>query len=276
MPRRPARRWTPLLALGLALGCPSNSNEEPTSSTTGGSTSTTPATGTPSTTAPDGSDTSSTAADTTGGPAPTGSTTAPADSTGPGDTPMRFFVTSVGNGDSGGDYGGLAGADARCQELAAAAGAGDRTWRAYLSQAALDGARVVHARDRIGEGPWANAAGATVAQDLGQLHQQGIDPALMLDEQGAPAGKGAAPGPEHDIITGSDEDGMLWGAGRTCSNWTSSDPGDQVRVGHHDWSAIPMPISPNQNWVSVHDSPCDAAGMAAVLGSGRLYCFAID
>ena len=188
---------------------------------------------------------------------------------------MTFFVTSVGNGAAGGNYGGLSGADQRCQELAEQAGSLGMTWRAYLSQAAIDGAAVVDARDRIGEGPWFNAAEQQVAPDLAALHSEGIDPVLMLDENGVAAAKGPAPGPEHDILTGSNEDGTAAPANRTCRNWTSNSAQDRAQVGHHDWSVIPNPISPNQNWNSVHNSTCDEAGLEAVLGSGRLYCFAI-
>ncbi len=187
---------------------------------------------------------------------------------------MSFFVTSEGNGAAGGNYGGLDGADGRCQALAEAAGSRGVTWRAYLSAAGVDGAPDVHARDRIGAGPWFNAADERVAPDVATLHAEGIDPALMLDETGAPAGKGDPPGPEHDILTGSNPDGTLAGPGLTCNNWTSGAAGDRAQVGHHDWSIIPDPITPEQNFNSVHDSRCDEDGLAAVLGSGRLYCFA--
>jgi hypothetical protein len=236
----------------------------PSGGPTSSATSTSPSTSGPTVTSSD-----TVTADTSTGPDSTSSTES-------ADVVMRFFVTSVGNGPNGGDYGGLEGADARCQMLAEAAGSQLSQWRAYLSVTDGGEGSPVHARDRIGAGPWFNAAGALVAQDVQSLHDDQIDPALMLDENGDPAGKGPPPGPEHDMITGSNPDGTLDGGNRTCADWTSSAAGDRVQVGHHDFSVIPNPISPNQNWNSVHDSPCSAAGMANVLGSGRLYCFAVD
>jgi hypothetical protein len=200
-----------------------------------------------------------------------GATTAPGGSGGTGGAgggeAMGFFITSLGNGAMGGDHGGLTGADAFCQGLADAVGAGARSWRAYLSTSQVD------ARDRIGAGPWRNAAGQVVAADLASLHAGGIDPALMLTEAGAPP-DGEVPGQEHDILTGSNEDGTAHG--NTCQDWTSNDSSDSARVGHHDWSIIPNPVSPNQNWNSVHNTPCDEAGLVNNLGTGRLYCFAAD
>ena len=98
--------------------------------------------------------------------------------------PMSFFVTSVVSGD-GGNLGGLEGADAHCQRLAAAVGRGGVTWRAYLSQAAAGGLPQVHARDRIGNGPWFNASGARIAWDVADLHGD-HDRALGLPDE-APA-----------------------------------------------------------------------------------------
>ncbi len=81
---------------------------------------------------------------------------------------MTFFVTSAGIG-NGGNLGGLAGADNHCQTLAQAAGAGAKTWRAYLSTQAVGGAPAVNARDRIGKGPWQNAKGVVIAKDVAEL-----------------------------------------------------------------------------------------------------------
>ena len=186
---------------------------------------------------------------------------------------LGFFVTSTGSGDSGGDLGGLAGADAKCQELAAAVGAGSRTWRAYLSTSSGS------ARDRIGAGPWLNAAGESVAADVASLHADGLsngDPQHMLDENGD-----SVPGPQHDIFTGSNDAGELFvdanGAANTCDDWTSSsNDGAAVlgpRVGHSDIPANPM-FSPS--WNNAHTAPaCDAMSIASVGGAGRLYCFAL-
>jgi len=185
---------------------------------------------------------------------------------------LSFFVTSTGSGADGGDIGGLDGADAKCDELATAAGAGARTWRAYLSTSS------VNARDRIGDGPWFNAAGDQVAADVDSLHANGLsngDPQHMMDENGD-----AVPGPEHDIFTGSNDDGELFlddaGLAFTCDDWTSSSadgaavPGPHV--GHSDIPANPM-FSPS--WNNAHTAPaCDAASIASVGGAGRLYCFA--
>src|SRR5262249_56148359 len=87
--------------------------------------------------------------------------------------PMSFFITSVGKGD-GANYGGLAGADAYCQQMAMAAGRGGAMWHAYLS---TQGPGAVNARDRIGNGPWYNARGQIVAMDKGGLHGDTIDQA---------------------------------------------------------------------------------------------------
>ena len=185
-----------------------------------------------------------------------------------------FFATSVGNGASGGDYGGLAGADARCANLAGAVGLSDRTWRAYLSTVPIEGfgGELVNARDRIGAGPWFNSFGEQVADGLDDLHENGIDPARIVDETGA-----SVPGNEHDILTGSDPDGFALTSfpgnpaapGPTCFNWTTSDSNAFAWVGHSDWD-------PGDSWNSSHGTQCDPAGLAATAGSGRIYCFAPD
>ena len=188
---------------------------------------------------------------------------------------MGFFVTSVGLGD-GANLGGLAGADAHCQSLAAAAGAGNRTWAAYLS---TQGAGAVNARDRIGQGPWANAAGAIIANDLTYLHydNSNINWDNALDENGDKfASRIETPDfSEHDILTGTQIDGSAFPTGQdqTCNNWTSNDEGS-ARVGHGDrWSFL----TPGSPWNSSHGTPgCSQEELVSVGGAGFLYCFATD
>ena len=184
---------------------------------------------------------------------------------------MSFFVTSVGPGD-GGNLGGLEGADAHCQALAEAAGAGDRTWRAYLSTEAPD-ARGVSARDRIGIGPWHNALGELVASDLDQLHvSPNIFKRTALDENGnIVKGRGDDPN-EHDILTGTQADGTAYfpdDEDHTCNNWTSNDEGS-AQVGHHDRHG-----GGNTSWNSAHGTRgCSQEGLISTGGAGLLYCFA--
>jgi hypothetical protein len=152
------------------------------------------------------------------------------------DTSLSFFITSAGPGD-GADLGGLSGADAHCQALAAAVGAGDKTWRAYLSARAADGQPAVNARDRIGTGPWYNARGVRVAENVAALHSDGnaLSKENSLSEKGDVInGRGDDPN-RHDILTGSNLDGTLYADNPdgTCGNWTSSGEGS-ARVGHHD------------------------------------------
>jgi hypothetical protein len=186
---------------------------------------------------------------------------------------MSFFVTSVGLGD-GGNLGGLEGADAHCQALAEAAGAGDRTWRAYLSTEAPD-ARGVSARDRIGIGPWHNALGELVASDLDQLHvSPNIFKRTALDENGnLVKGRGDDPN-EHDILTGTQADGTAYfpdDADHTCNNWTSNDEGS-AQVGHHDRHG-----GGNTSWNSAHATRgCSQEGLISTGGAGLLYCFAAE
>jgi hypothetical protein len=197
---------------------------------------------------------------------------------------MSFFVTSVGSGD-GANLGGLEGADAHCQKLAAAAGAGGRTWVAYLS---TQGENAVNARDRIGSGPWYNAKGVLIAKDLADLHQDGvnINHETALDEKGEMVGyvhlddKGVAipppqqPAPvEHDILTGSQADGTAFPAGedRTCANWTSNGEGSAM-VGHHDRRSLQPGLSP---WNAAHPSRgCSQENLVGTGGAGLFYCMA--
>lgn len=198
--------------------------------------------------------------------------------------PMGFFVTSVGPG-KGADLGGLAGADRHCQALAAAAGAGNRTWHAYLSTSASGSTPVVNARDRIGSGPWFNAKGARVAQNVGDLHGDTLEQARLgnnlnkntaIDEKGNPT-KGVGDSPnQHDIMTGSTTDGKAFtdGADHTCSNWTSSTAGTgSAQVGHHDRNGG----SGNISWNSTHASRgCSQENLVATGGNGLFYCFAVN
>jgi hypothetical protein len=193
--------------------------------------------------------------------------------------PMTFFVTSVGGGD-GANYGGLAGADSHCQKLAAAAGAGSRTWHAYMSTSARGGKSAVNARDRIGQGPWYNAKGARIAQNLSDLHGDTAEQARMgntltkataLTEKGDPV-KGFGDNPnQHDILTGSTTEGKAFtdAADHTCKNWTSNGDGT-AQVGHHDRTG-----GPGTSWNSVHATRgCSQPNLVSTGGAGLLYCFA--
>jgi hypothetical protein len=188
--------------------------------------------------------------------------------------PMGFFVTSVGMG-NGADLGGLEGADAHCQKLATAAGAGKRTWRAYLSTEEPD-KRGIFARSRIGNGPWYNARGVLIAANLTDLHlyNKTITLETALDENGNRI-KGRYDKPnEHDILTGTQEDGTAYfpdDADHTCNNWTSSDEGS-AQVGHHDRHG-----GGNTSWNSAHPSRgCSPDGLRRTGGNGYFYCFAAD
>ena len=160
---------------------------------------------------------------------------------------MTFFITSAGPG-KGGDLGGLAGADAHCQALAQAAGAGNKTWRAYLSTNGRGGANAVNARDRIGNGPWQNAKGAVIATSVDGLHSNNkISKANALDEKGQPIKvRGDRPN-MHDILTGSDKDGRAFPPNMdlTCRNWTSSESGVAM-LGHADREGNP-PVEGSRN-----------------------------
>lgn len=182
---------------------------------------------------------------------------------------MSFFVTSVSAG-HGGDLGGLAGADAHCQALAQTVGAGNRTWRAYLSAAAEDGRPAVHARDRIGRGPWFNAKGVQVAASLADLHRtdNGLGNATSLDERGQPVGY------FHDMLTGSTPDGTLASENLTCRNWTSTQ--GRAMVGHSDKGGSCCGDRAN-SWNSAHESAgCTLPALQAMGGNARYYCFAAE
>ena len=185
---------------------------------------------------------------------------------GPG---LGFFITSVGSG-KGADLGGVEGADKHCQQLAQAAGAGNRTWRAYLS---VGGVKPVHAKDCIGAGPWQNAKGVVVASSVADLHSDSnkLSKENSLTEKGAVVnGRGDTPN-THDILTGSNLDGTLAGDALTCNNWTSSADGS-AHVGHHDRQGGGQnPTS----WNSAHPSKgCSQDNLVATGGAGLIYCFA--
>jgi hypothetical protein len=187
------------------------------------------------------------------------------------DTSMSFFITSAGPG-KGGDLGGLAGADAWCQQLATAAGAGKKTWRAYVSTEQP----AVNARDRIGKGPWYNAKGELIAANLDELHGANkLTKATNLTERGGVVNGRVDTPNTHDIITGSTPDGHVV-AGATCNNWTSSGAGSAM-VGHADRDGInPDPVA-NVSWNSSHKTPgCSTQQLASVGGAGLFYCFAAN
>jgi len=198
--------------------------------------------------------------------------------TAPAKAPMSFFITSVGTG-NGANLGGLAGADAHCQKLAAAAGS-TLTWHAYLSTSAADGKPAVNARDRIGKGPWHNAKGTMIARDAAHLHGDNLDAARLgnlitknngLNEKGELVnGVGDKPN-MHDILTGTQADGRAYtdGADHTCQNWTSSSTGI-AQVGHHDRNGGGI------SWNSVHPSRgCSQENLVGTGGAGLFYCFAV-
>ena len=196
------------------------------------------------------------------------------------DTPksgMSFFVSSVGSG-KGADFGGLAGADRHCQSLAAAAGAGQRTWRAYLSATPAGGMPAVNARDRIGRGPWQNVAGVVVARNVAELHgTNNLTKQTALTEKGQVVnGRGDTPN-RHDVLTGSQPDGTAvpGTADTTCGNWTRSGEGSAI-LGHHDRIGL-RDDEPSRSWNSSHPSRgCGDEALRSTGGAGLLYCFAAD
>ena len=197
--------------------------------------------------------------------------------------PPSFFITSVGKGD-GANYGGIAGADAYCAQMAQGGGLqtpAGRTWRAYLSQPAANGQPAVNARDRIGAGPWFNARGAIIAQNVADLHgdvqrdRNQINKTNALTEKGTGInGVGDMPN-QHDILTGSDSLGraIAGDMDTTCSNYTSNADGrGSVMLGHHDRTG-----GGNSSWNSAHGSRgCSQPNLVATGGAGLLYCFAAN
>jgi hypothetical protein len=193
-----------------------------------------------------------------------------------------FFLTSIGPG-KGGDLGGIEGADKHCQTLAQAAGAGAKTFHAYLSTQAADGKPAVNARDRIGQGPWQNAKGVVIAKDVTELHSasNNLTKQTALTEKGeVNNGRGDTPN-RHDVLTGSQADGTAFAAGedRTCKNWTSSTQGSAM-LGHSDRIGL-RDDDASKSWNASHpsrgpDGGCSQADLKSTGGDGLLYCFAAN
>jgi hypothetical protein len=194
---------------------------------------------------------------------------------------MSFFIASQGSG-KGADLGGVAGADAICQNLAASAGRGNATWHAYMSTQGPGG---VNARDRIGNGPWYNQRGALVARNLAELHGDTLELARLgngiaktadLTEKGEIVnGVGDNPN-RHDMLTGSTPDGKAFtdGMEHTCKNYTSSadEQGVNVQLGHSDRQG-----AGNNSWNSAHASAgCSQPALVRTGGAGLFYCFAVN
>jgi hypothetical protein len=195
---------------------------------------------------------------------------------------MTFFVTSAGLG-KGADLGGLEGADRQCQALAQNAGAGGKTWRAYLSTQAVGGATAVNARDRIGAGPWQNFKGEAIAKSVDDLHsdQNKVSMEIALTERGTiVAARGYTPN-YHDVLTGSQPDGRAFppDEDRTCRNWSSSTAGAAM-VGHHDRKGT-RDDDASKSWNSSHpsrgpDGGCSQNDLRSTGGNGLFYCFAVN
>ena len=192
--------------------------------------------------------------------------------------PMSFFITSAGKGD-GANLGGLDGADAHCNALAKAAGSKLTNWRAYLSTTAPGGDAGVNARDRIGKGPWRNAKGVVIAKNVAELHSAAskVTKQTALNEKGETvSGRGDAVN-THDILTGSDPQGMYSTAGgdTTCGNWTKNGEGSAI-VGHHDRVGL-KETRHMKSWNSSHGTPgCNPDALKKVGGAGLFYCFSAN
>jgi hypothetical protein len=200
----------------------------------------------------------------------------------PGPKNMTFFVTSTGPG-KGANLGGLQGADAHCQSLARAAGAAERTWRAYLSTQApaLNDPNVVHARDRIGAGPWQNAKGAVIAKHVDDLHSpnNNLNKDTALDEKGQAVNDRTKSPNMHDMLTGSRPDGTAFPGApfydMTCGNWTKDGKEGSAMVGHHDRAGPLQTAAWATSWNSSHPTRgCDQPGLVSTGGAGLFYCFA--
>lgn len=195
---------------------------------------------------------------------------------------MTFFVTSAGPG-RGGDLGGLEGADRHCQSLANAAGAGNRTWRAYLSTQGSDlrDPKFVNARERIVNGPWQNAKGVVIARNVPELHSanSNLTKQTALDERGQPVNGRTEKPNKHDILTGSRPDGTAFPGkpfpDMTCSNWTNGGNDGSAMTGHHD-RAGPIEASWAVSWNSAHPTlGCSQERVRPTGGDGLFYCFAV-
>lgn len=196
-------------------------------------------------------------------PGPGGEATGPAAGApaAPATGEVSFFVTSVGNGTKGGNFGGVGGADAFCANLASQAGIGGKTWVAYVSTGSEN------ARDRIGTGPWYNIRGQLVAASVDALHQQGLQKSVVLDEKGGIIDMKNA----HDVITGSKEDGTF--SGENCNGYTSNATTHKASVGHADGGGVGQERA--ESWNSAHVSHgCDAVQLQRTASQAHLYCFA--
>jgi hypothetical protein len=194
---------------------------------------------------------------------------------------MSFFISSAGSG-RGANLGGLLGADTHCQTLAAAAGAGSKTWKAYLSQNGAAGHPAINAKDRIGTGPWYNAKGVRIAGSVAELHsdKNNLTKETALTEKGEVVnGRGDSPN-RHDILTGTQADGTAYAsadsANTTCGNWVRYFPGQgKAAVGHHDRSGNDPKTGPS--WNAAHVSQgCSQEELKASGGDGLIYCFATN
>ena len=195
---------------------------------------------------------------------------------------LTFFVTSAGLG-KGGDLGGLEGADKQCQTLAESVGAGGKTWHAYLSTQVEGNTPAVHARERIGKGPWQNFKGEVVAQSVDDLHSPHTKLGIQtsLTERGQIVSHRGYNPNWHDVLTGSQADGRAFPAGedRTCKNWTSSTEGAAM-VGHIDRQGL-RDDEASKSWNSAHpsrgpDGGCSQNDLKSTGGNGLFYCFAVQ
>lgn len=191
--------------------------------------------------------------------------------------PMTFFLTSAGPG-KGADLGGLAGADRHCQSLAQSAGAGRRTWRAYLSTTGVERLPAANARDRIGRGPWRNAKGEVIAKDVNDLHgSNNLTKQTALTEKGGVVSGRGDPVNMHDVLTGSTPDGRAMPAGKdtTCADWTSGGEGSAI-AGHHDRQGL-SDTEAARSWNSSHPTKgCSQEALRSTGGAGLFYCFAAN
>ena len=193
---------------------------------------------------------------------------------------MTFFI-SGSPGPDGANLGGLDGADKHCQTLAARAGAGGKTWRAYLSTQPADGQPAVNARDRIGKGPWTNARGVQIASDVDALHDPDrnvINTDTGLTESGRKVPSRLFIVNQHDVLTGSNTDGRAFPPGKdmTCGNWTKGGGAGSAMVGHADRMGL-RDDAPSRSWNTAHPSRgCDMPALRSSGGGGLIYCFAAN
>lgn len=249
-----------VLGCGLSLGIACGGADETELS---GDSGTSPTTTTqPTGTTPTSTSTGTTPPPDAAVPSDAGVDAAPTDAS-PADagSTLSFFVTSTGSGANGGNLGGLAGADAKCQQLAQAVGAGAKTWRAYLS---ITG---TNARDRIGAGPWFNQKGKMIAANVTALHAADLPTADILDENGA-----VIPAAQHDLLTGSNAQGMAQ-ANASCNGWTSNQGNQNGQVGHTDSSTS---ANANDRWNAAHTVVCTQQAIMNANGAGRIACFATN